>query len=277
MALQLSLSVRIVESACKTKLNVPFEELVNIAAETGYDAVCMRASAAGVQTRLEELQRMRALVEAKGLHVSMVTADSKVPLNGDDGPESLRNIGPSLDVAEALGCELIRVCLKQDNDIPHACEAAKQAADRGIRLAHQCHTTSIFEQVDQILANLEAIGQSNFGLIYEPANLMLCGESYGPDTLRQLAPHMMNVYIQNHRLDPEGPVSLPTYCCGEVRFHHQPIWEAGGVDTVSVFEGLKEIDWSGHFTIHQAEGIKTFEDAHIYAARCAEFVRVSEG
>jgi len=277
MALQLSLSVRIVESACKAKLNVPFEDLVNIAAETGYDAVCMRASAGGVQTPPEELCRMRKIIEAKDLHVSMVTADSKVPLNGDDGPDSLRNIGPSLDVAEALGCNLIRVCLKKNEDIPHAREAAKEAADRDIRLAHQCHTTSIFEQVDQILANLEAIGQPNFGLIYEPANLMLCGEDYGPNTLRQLAPHMMNVYIQNHRLDSEGPVSLPTYCCGEVRFHHQPIWEAGGVDTVSVFEGLKEIDWSGHFTIHQAEGIKTFEDARVYASHCAEFVRASEG
>ena len=277
MALQLSLSVRIVESACKTKLNIPFENLVNIAAETGYDAVCMRASAGGVQTPPEELCRMRKIIEAKDLHVSMVTADSKVPLNGDDGPDSLRNIGPSLDVAEALGCNLIRVCLKKNEDIPHAREAAKEAAARDIRLARQCHTTSIFEQVDQILANLEAIGQSNFGLIYEPANLMLCGESYGTDTLRQLAPHMMNVYIQNHRLDPEGPVSLPTYCCGEVYFHHQPIWKAGGVDTVSVFEGLKEIDWSGHFTIHQAEGIKTFEDARVYAGHCAEFVRASEG
>ncbi len=277
MALQLSLSVRIVEALCKTKLNVPFEELVNIAAETGYDAVCMRASAGGVQTSSDELYRMREVVESKGLRVSMVTADSNVPLNNADGPNSLRDIRPSLDVAEALGCDLIRVCLKHNNDLPYAREAAKQAADRGIRLAHQSHTTSIFEWVDQILENLEAIGQSNFGLIYEPANLMLCGESYGPDTLRQLAPHMMNVYIQNHRLDPEGPISLPTYCCGEVRFHHQPIWEAGGVDTVSVFEGLKEIDWSGHFTIHQAEGIKTFEDAHIYAGHCAEFVRASEG
>ena len=145
------------------------------------------------------------------------------------------------------------MCLKTDADIPHAREAATHAADRGIRLAHQCHTTSIFEQVDQILANLDAIGQPNFGLIYEPANLMLCGESYGAETLRQLAPNIMNIYIQNHRLDPDGPVSLPTYCRSEVRFHHLPIWENGGVDSAAVFEGLREIDWAGHFTIHQAE------------------------
>ncbi len=275
MAMKLSLSVRIVEAACKTRLQMPFEELVSIAADTGYDAVCMRASAGGVQTPLEELRRMREMVEAKGLHVSMVTADSNVPLNNADGPNSLRDIGPSLEVAEALGCDLIRVCLKSDDDLPHAREAAKRAADRGIRLAHQCHTSSVFEQVDQILANLATINQPNFGLIYEPANLMLCGESYGADTLRQLAPHLMNVYIQNHRLDEAGPVSLPTYCRGEVRFHHLPIWETGGVDTAAVFAGLRDIQWGGHFTIHQAEGIETADDARAYAKRCADFVRSS--
>lgn len=274
--MQLSLSVRIVEAACKTKLQVAFEELVAIAADTGYQAVCMRASAGGVQTPNAELRRMREVVESRGLHVAMVTADSNVPLNNADGPNSLREIGPSLDVAEALGCDLIRVCLKSDADLPHAREAAKQAADRGIRLAHQCHTTSVFETVDQILANLETIGQPNFGLIYEPANLMLCGESYGADTLRRLAPHLMNVYIQNHRLDPEGPASLPTYCRGDVRFHHLPIWESGGVNTAAVFGGLGDIGWAGHFTIHQAEGIETADDARAYARRCAEFVRASE-
>lgn len=270
--MQLSLSVRIVEAACKTRLHVPFAELVSIAAETGYDAICMRASAGGVQTPLEDLHRMRETVEANGLHVAMVTADSNVPLNNADGPNSLRDIGPSLEVAEALGCDLIRVCLKSNADLLHAREAAKQAADRGIRLAHQCHTTSAFETVDQILANLKAIGQPNFGLIYEPANLMLCGEPYGVDTLRQLAPHLMNVYIQNHRLDEAAPVSLPTYCRDEVRFHHLPIWEAGGVETAAVFAGLREINWTGHFTIHQAESIETNEDARDYAKRCADFV-----
>ncbi len=275
MNLQLSLSVRIVEAGCKTKLNLPFEDLVSIAADTGYDAVCMRASAGGVQTPLDELRRMRAIVETKGLHVSMVTADFDVPLNNANGPTSLRDIGPSLDVAEALGCNLIRVCLKKDADIPHAREAAKRAADRGIRLAHQCHTTSIFEQVKQILANFEAIDEPNFGLIYEPANLMLCGEDYGPSTIARLAPHIMNVYIQNHRLDPGGPITLPTYCHGDVHFHHLPIWETNGVDTTTLFEGLKEIDWEGYFTIHQAEGIETIGDACVYAGRCAEFVRSS--
>ena len=55
---------------------------------------------------------MRNDVEDAGLFVSMVTADFDVPLNNQQGPNSLREIGPSLDVAEDFGCDLIRICMK---------------------------------------------------------------------------------------------------------------------------------------------------------------------
>lgn len=250
--MKLSLSVRVAEAACKTRLNVPFEELVGLAGELGYHAICLRASAGGIQTSSDELTRMREAVEAEGLFVSMVTADFDVPLNNERGPDSLKRIGPSLDVAEAFGCDLIRVCLKQEQDIPRAQAAADQAAARGIRLAHQCHTTSLFERVDESIEVLERIGRKNFGLIYEPANLMLCGEDYGPGTLQRLAPWLMNVYVQNHVVDPEGDVELETWCQGVRRFRHIPIWETDGVDFETVFAGLARIDYEGCFTVHQA-------------------------
>jgi sugar phosphate isomerase/epimerase len=250
--LKLSLSVRIAEAPCKTRLNVPFADLVQLARETGYRAICMRASAGGIGTPRSALEAMRRAVEDAGLVVSMVTADSDVPLNNDAGPNSLRNITPSLDVAEALGCNLIRVCLKHERDIEQAQRAADLAAARGIRLAHQCHTTTLFEQVQPLLEILARINRSNFGLIYEPANLMLCGEPYDERALRQLRPHLMNVYVQNHRLDPQGPVSPETWCLGVQRFHHIPLWEPGGVDFDAVMEGLKAVGYDGYFTVHQA-------------------------
>ena len=247
-----SLSVRIAEAPCKTRLNVPFRDLVQLAREFNYHAVCMRASAGGVQTPRAELERMRREVEEVGLVVSMVTADFDVPLNNDDGPDSLRNIGPSLDVADALGADLIRVCIKSESDIEHAQRAADRAAERGIRLAHQCHTTTLFEQVDRSLEVLAKIGRPNFGLIYEPANLMLCGESYGLDTLEQFKPHLMNVYVQNQALDPAGPVELETWCLGPRRVRHIPIWEPGGVRFEEVIAALGSIGYDGCVTIHQA-------------------------
>lgn len=249
--MELSLSVRIAEAACKTKLNVPLAHLVDLAVRHGYRAICLRASAGGIGTPPDELAGIRATVEAAGLRVSMVTADCDVPLNNQRGPHSLRNIEPSLDVAEALGCDLIRVCLKTEDDIPWAGRAADAAAARGIRLAHQCHTTTLFEQIDRSLEVLARIGRANFGLIYEPANLMLCGEPYDLRALEPLAPYLMNVYVQNHRLDPEGPEQLETWCRGPVRFHHLPVWEAGGVDFPSVVQGLQKIGYAGCLTIHQ--------------------------
>jgi len=271
--MKLSLSVRIVESPCKTKLLLPFEQFLTIARDAGYDAICMRASAGGVNTPLSRLTQMRQLVHDEGLKLSMVTADYNVPLNNAEGPQSLRQIGPSLDVAQALDCDLIRVCLKQPADIPAAQQAADQAAARGIRLAHQCHTSSLFEQVGPMLNVLAEIGRPNFGLIYEPANLMLCGESYGRATLEQLAPHLMNAYVQNHRLDPDGPESLPTYCRGEVRYCDLNPWEMGGIDLDEVFTGLRSIQYDGHFTVHQAQGLDTYENARNFANRCAQLMR----
>lgn len=266
--MKLSLSVRIAEAASKTELNVPFEELVALAKGNGCRAVCMRASAAGVDAPRDELERMRRTVEDAGLIVSMVTADFDVPLNNDRGPDSLREIGPSLDVAEALGCDLIRVCLKSEADVAYAQRAADEAALRGIRLAHQCHTTTLFEQVDRSIEVLEKIGRDNFGLIYEPANLMLCGEPYGRETLERFRPWLMNVYVQNHALDASGPVELETWCLGPRRFRHIPIWEDGGVDFTAVFDGLEAIGYNGFVTVHQAYAeIMGPEEAAVESAR----------
>jgi sugar phosphate isomerase/epimerase len=250
--MKLSLSVRIAEAPCKTKLNVPFEQLLQLAVKLGYRAICIRASAGGVQTPREELQRMRGQIDRAGLRVSMVTADFDIPLNNEQGPDSLRDIRPSLDVAETLGADLIRICMKCMDDIPHAQRAADVAAERGIRLAHQCHTTSLFEEVEPSLKLLQRINRRNFGLLYEPANLMLCRQPYGLQTLEQFAPYLMNVYVQNHALDPAGPVELETWCLGPRRFRHIPIWEPGGVDFAEVVAALRSIGYDGDFTIHQA-------------------------
>jgi sugar phosphate isomerase/epimerase len=271
--MKLSLSVRIAEAPCKTRLLVPLEQLIEIAAETGYDAVCMRASAAGVHTAAGEVARIRALLEDARLGVSMVTADFNVPLNNELGPRSLRDITPSVQLAQALGCDLVRVCMKQREDIACARQAAHIARAAGVRLAHQCHTTSLFEQIGPMLRVIDEIGEPNFGLIYEPANLMLCGEPYGAEALARLKPHVMNVYVQNHRLDPGGDVELDTFCLGTRRFVHLPLWGTGGVDFAQVLQGLQMIGYGGYLTIHQAQGIESAADARRYAARCAEFFK----
>ena len=118
----------------------------------------------------------------------------------------------------------------------------------------------VFETVDQILANLETIGQPNFGLIYDPAQARAASHeclypesSAGSqwaglvaDLFSRRPSFSSSAYLENGRLGYGHCV------CRLVR-----LW------------------LGGHFTIHQADGIETAEDARVYARRCAEFVRAS--
>jgi sugar phosphate isomerase/epimerase len=138
-------------------------------------------------------------------------------------------------------------------------------------LAHQCHTTTLFEEVEPSIALLKRINRRNFGLIYEPINLLICGQPYGRETLEAFAPYLMNVYLQNHRLDPQGPAELETWCLGVRRFHHIPLWEAGGVDFAEVMSGLRAISYDGFVTVHQAYA--ELMGPREAAAKSAEYLR----
>jgi sugar phosphate isomerase/epimerase len=156
--------------------------------------------------------------------------------------------------ATVLKAPLIRVALKTQADIAAAQQAADIAAASGIKLVHQCHTLSLFETVDGIVDTLQKIDRPNFGLIFEPANLELCGQSYGLSTLERLAPWIFNVYLQNQKLHDAGAVTLQTWCRGPVSFDIIPIHKAGGIAFESVFAGLKEIGYEGTVTVHQSAG-----------------------
>lgn len=269
--MKLSLSVRIAETASKDRLTIEFDELARLAVRHGYHSMCLRPSVVGVTTPLTVRATLRRILDDLRLAVSMATTDIAVPLNNEHGPDSLRDIGPHLDVAAMLGTKLIRICMKHEDDIPWAQRAADQARERGIRLAHQCHTDSLFETIAGSLAVIKRVGRANFGLIYEPANLMLCGDEYGPKALKQLAPHIMNVYVQNHRMNSTGNTSLPTRVRGEVRYDMISLWEPGGVDFRAVFDGLAGIGYNGYVTVHQAYAEIMGPDEA--AAKSAEFLR----
>ena len=99
---------------------------------------------------------------------------------------------------------------------------------------------------------MASIGRANFGLIYEPANLELCGQPYGLDPIRRLAPHLFNVYLQNHVLTADGPDALETWCRGEVRFRQIPLWEEGGISFPPLIDALRAVGYEGYVTVHQA-------------------------
>ena len=53
-------------------------------------------------------------------------------------------------------------------------------------MAFACPDVVEAETVERIVDTLQKIDRSNFGLIYEPANLQLCGQDYGYQTTKSI-------------------------------------------------------------------------------------------
>ena len=268
--MKLSLSVRVGEKYTdKRQAAIPLDELADIAIASGYHAICMRASQIGIHSSHEDVLSKARLLHERGLSISMVTGDFAIPENSDEGPRALRNIEPYLDLAETLNSDLVRVALRNDEDIAWAQRAADAARERGIKLTHQCHSRSLFERVDETLDVLRRIGRPNFGLTYEPANLECCGQRYGRGTLKRFAPYLLNVYLQNQRINPTGQSVMKTWCRGDVLFDQIPLWDSSGIDFREIIATLEELGYAGYITVHQAGLFTPQEDA----GRSAKFLR----
>ncbi|MBI3938455.1 MAG: sugar phosphate isomerase/epimerase [Betaproteobacteria bacterium] len=267
--MKLSLSTRVAEAPKPRKdiALMPLPELARVAKNAGYRALCMRASQVGVQSSPQELKEARKVLDGMGLRVSMVSGNNDVPNNNDRVVMVLREIGKHLDVAEALGADLLRIGMKAHTDIPWARRACDEAAERGMRLAHQCHVCSLFETVEMSLQVVREVGRKNFGIIYEPSNLIVCGQDYGQKTIRALAPYMFNVYLQNWWNHPDGKITIGTWINGPVNYDLLPFGDPRGVDFRAVFAALAETGYDGYVTVHQVgtgmdipTGVRQFAD-----------------
>lgn len=266
--MKLSLSTRVAEAPRqKEKSLMGLSDLAALAVDAGYSAICMRASQVGIQHSPTEINDAKQVVSALALPVSMVTGDIDTPANNDRAQMALRNITPFVDLAVALGSDLIRVGMKADTDIPWAQRSADEAAERGVRLAHQSHTCTLFETVEKSVEVLRQINRSNFGIIYEPANLLVCGQDYGASVLKEFEPWLMNVYLQNMRPWERGAQTIETWINGPVPFDLVPFGDPNGIDFAPLMAALGTMSYSGYVTVHQnvADGMEIGEGARKFA------------
>jgi sugar phosphate isomerase/epimerase len=234
--------------------SLSFGQFIQLAARTGYDGVCMRASFASVDTPAETVRVMKRQLDVSGLKVSMVTGNYAIPHNDEHGPDALRHITPHLDLAKAFGASLVRICMKKKEDIFWAQKAADEARERGITLVHQCHPASLFETTDQILEVIGRVSRANFGIIYEATVLYMCGDPAPHQAVARLAPYIFNVYVQNCRVHPTGQMTIETWTRGNVRVDWLPLPELGGTNFPEVFKALRQAGYDGPVTVHQAFG-----------------------
>ncbi len=268
--MKLSLSVRIAESAGrKDRAVVPLEELAALAGAAGFEALSMRASALSVATPPERVAQARRVLDREGLAVSMVMGNVALAANTAAAPDALRHITPHLDLAEALGARLVRVMMQGEADFAPARLAADAAAERGLALAHQTHWGTVCETVEDALAAVRRIGRANFGITYEPANLLACGGAHATDAIARLAPHLLNVYFQNIRPASGGAHVFRTRRRGPVPLDYVALDDAQGFDWGALIGALAKAGYDGWITVHQP-----LRDGQSVADAVAEAARV---
>ena len=230
---------------------MPIEALAPMARAAGFAGLSMRASALSVGSTVERVRQVRALLDREGLAVSMVMGNVALAANTPDARECLANIAPHLDLAERLGARLVRVMLQQPEDIAAAQRAADEAAERGMSLAQQTHWGTLCETIDQSIEVVRQVGRANFGITLEPANLLACGDDIGPAAIARIAPHLVNVYIQSIRLDPDGAHRFHTRRRRTVRLSYVPLDDPSGIAARPLIESLAAAGYDGWITVHQ--------------------------
>lgn len=272
--MKLSLSVRIAESQTnKEQLAVPFPEILQLARDIGYTAICSRGSVVSVTSPPERLADVRRLIAESGLKVSMATGDVALAVNDAHAVDALRNITPYLDLAEALDTTRLRVMMHGDADVPFAQRAADEANERGMLLCHQTHQMTVCETITESLAVVQRVNRRNFGITYEPGNLLIDGDDYGPEQIKRLGERLFNVYLQNFWVTPTGTDRQPTRH-GFVMATPIPLGDRRGVDLDRVFEGLRAIGYDGWITVHSAmvAGLTVEQSARQYYQVLAPYV-----
>jgi sugar phosphate isomerase/epimerase len=271
---KLSLSVRIAESLTnKEQLALPFPEILRLAGDIGYPAICSRGSVVSVTSAREHVAEVRGLIAEHGLAVSMVTGDVALAVNDAHAVDALSNITPYLDLAQALGTNRLRVMMQSEADYSFAQRASDEASERGMLLCHQTHQCTLCETIDESIDVVRRVNRRNFGITYEPANLLICGDDYGVESIKRLGERIVNVYLQNFWVTPDGTTEQPTNH-GIVRATPIPLGDKRGVDLDRVFEGLGAIGYGGWITVHSAmvPGLTVEQSARQYYDVLAPYV-----
>jgi sugar phosphate isomerase/epimerase len=250
--MRLSLSVRIAElENRKDHAFMPIEELAPLARAVGFAGLSMRASVVSVDSPPERVAEVRRVLDASGLAVSMVTGDVALAANRGDVARILREPGPYVALARALGCDLLRVMVRSDEEIDLLRAACDMVAEQGIRFAHQTHWYTLLETVDGALDVVKRVDRPSFGLTFEPANLMLCGSEYGRRAIERLAPYLFNAYFQNMRIVGGGPVVWRPTNGDPVAAEYAPVGDHTAIDVRETIATLRDVGYDGWFTVHQ--------------------------
>lgn len=234
--MKFSLSGRIIEVDYKY-CQMDVGQFGELAKRSGYDAVELRRTQINAETQPEEVARMAAALDKAGVGVS------RIPAGSVTDAESLKALSKFADMAVELGCPYLAGGFKEIAWIQRAADYLKE---RGLAIVMQVHTGGPFETPELALKTLKEIDRSNFGLMYDPANIFEKGSDY-VEPVVQLRDHLFIVSVQDVCRADEADEGTWQY---EGRHYRKHLFGTpGGLDFRSVFDALAKINFDGYVTV----------------------------
>ncbi|MCD6359398.1 MAG: sugar phosphate isomerase/epimerase [Armatimonadetes bacterium] len=216
-----------------------------------------KAPVISVGMSADEVKAVRERIETAGLKPSTVLGS--FPLEGDRD-ESVAELRALIDNIALLGAEFLLHCGCQPGPAAERfydvyAECCDYARERGVMLTLKPHGGITNTGADLLYA-LETIAHENFGIYYDPGNIV---HYKGLDPVHELLPiaeHVVAMCVKDSEGEMVGVNILPG---------------TGVVDFAGVFEVLLGAGFDGHLVV-ECLGGETLDEVNENARRTREFL-----
>ena len=247
-----SISCRMTEySDDKAKSFLSFSSFVKLVSQYKFKGISLRPSVISTKSSNNDIIDVLKIINEKKIKVSMVTTNLHLAKNDQLASQNLKNIKPCLDLAEKLNCSQVRIMIQKSEDIYYAQRSLDEANERNIKLLQQTHWGTLAETIEDTLYLIKKIRRKNFGITFEPSNLMACSSKYDEESIKVLLPYIKNFYFQNIILDPFGNHVFKTNINGNVKVTYTPLNDDRGISISTLLNLLNKLGYEDWFTIHQ--------------------------
>jgi sugar phosphate isomerase/epimerase len=257
--MKLSLSGRLVESSGGTI--VPVRAFLDLAARYGYDAVDLRGTQLAPATPEAEVRAIRDGLEAGGLAVFEASYHGRLDAAGAEVFSAF-----AARLAD-LGAEAVRL----HGDLAYLKRAARLAAPHGLRVVYQMHTGGAFETIATAAHAADEVDEPNFGVLPEPANLMLAGETFTETMLEPLRGRIFGVHVQTLEVRPGATDAVPLADGTEVPYERVPYARNRQIDFATFFAALRRVGFDGY--VNELEPCPGGGAAEATVRQAASFLR----
>ena len=206
-------------------------EAIRIAADAGYDAIELIGSP-HLSPDIPDRALRDLAQQAKDDGVEVCNLATYLRVSGHasrrEADATCDTFRRWLEVAAIFGCPRVRIWPTGmpaadvppdvwDNDVTQYRDLALDAQPQGVTVICEIHGGCLFESLDSTLHHVQAVGQPNVGITYDPGNLPV-GHVWGPDAFDRVADRVHIIHVRDQSRGTDGSRRFELFGEGELDY-----------------------------------------------------------